>query len=1002
MAGTRVHELAKELNVSNKDLIDRLLKLGIQVKNHFSTLSDSAVQQIRDHFDTARAEVVEEKRIGRTFIRRRKRVVMDEVAPVTDEEGLAAEVAEQPTVEEGILPEEAAFGPGAAVAAETPTTLVETTSVATEQVSKPPTAKLREDEAPTEFAAEAPPPLEEPAVILEVPAASPLAEPVNRRAKTAAPVSPDVIKEMPKRTEEAAVIVTPAPTAEERAAAKQRAVAEERAAAEAYRVEAGLVPPRVSEVSPTAVPLGEPAGKVRVSKEVIDESLAEEDGEAKPKKAKKRRRKKTRKDEPARIIKLPDLISEEPEVEEEPELPTPVARRVLVPEEEPGAALLRKKKPKLAEAEEKLPERKRTATGARKEVVEREDLYSKKELAAQADRERGRGKGKAPSLKEVRKTEITTPKAIKRRIRIDEAITLSSLARQMGVKAGELIKKLLLLGLPASINQAIDFETAALLAVDFDFEVEKAGFEEEGILQIQEDRPEDLQTRPPVITVMGHVDHGKTSLLDAIRHTNVIGGEAGGITQHIGAYYVKLEHGEVVFLDTPGHEAFTAMRARGAKVTDIVILVVAADDGVMQQTVEAINHAKAAQVPIIVAINKIDKPNANLERVKRELAEHGLMSGEWGGDVTMVEVSAKKRIGIEELLEMVLLQAEMMELKANPVKTARGHVIEAKLDKGRGPVATILIQEGTLKAGDVYVCGVHSGRVRSMFNDRGQRLEQALPSVPVEVVGFSGVPNAGDEFVVLTDEKQAKVVAEHRLARVREKELSRTTKVTLEKLYEQIREGAIKDLNVIVRTDVQGSLEAITESLVKLSTAEVKVNVIHSATGAITETDIMLASASNAIVIGFNVRADAKVQELAEQENVDVRYYDVIYQILSDIRDAMVGMLEPVYQENVMGRAEVRQVFTVPKIGAVAGCWVLDGRVERSGKVRVLRDQVVIYDGRIGSLRRFKDDVKEVKAGFECGIGVENFNDIKVNDILEVYQLQEVKPTLESSEPGKA
>jgi translation initiation factor IF-2 len=1001
MAGTRVHELAKELNVSNKDLIDRLLKLGIQVKNHFSTLSDSAVQQIRDHFDTARAEVVEEKRIGRTFIRRRKRVVMDEIVPVTDEAGLAAEVAEPQVVEGGILPEEAALGPGADLTAEKPTAPAETAPVATEPVSTPPADKLREDELPTETAAEAPSPLEKAVVSEEVTAMSPMAEPVTGKVETVAPVGRDLDKPKPKRTEEAAVIVTPAPSAEERAAAKERAAAEVRAAAEAYRVESGLVPPRAPEVSPTAVPLGEADEKVRVSKEVIDDSLAEEEGEGKPKKAKKRRRKKTRKDEPARIIKLPDLISEEPEAEEEPELPTPVARRVLVPEEEPGAALLRKKKPKLAEVEVKPPERKRTATGSRKEVVEREALYSKKELAAQADRERGRGKGKAPSLKEARKTEITTPKAIKRRIKIDEAITLSSLARQMGVKAGELIKKLLLLGLPANINQAIDFETAALLAVDFDFEVEKAGFEEEGILQMQEDRPEDLLIRPPVITVMGHVDHGKTSLLDAIRHTNVIGGEAGGITQHIGAYYVKLEHGEVVFLDTPGHEAFTAMRARGAKVTDIVILVVAADDGVMQQTVEAINHAKAAQVPIIVAINKIDKPNANLERVKRELAEHGLLSGEWGGDVTMVEVSAKKRIGIEELLEMVLLQAEMMELKANPAKTARGHVIEAKLDKGRGPVATILIQEGTLKAGDVYVCGVHSGRVRSMYNDRGQRLEQALPSVPVEVVGFSGVPNAGDEFVVLTDEKQAKVVAEHRLARVREKELSRTTKVTLEKLYEQIREGAIKELNVIVRTDVQGSLEAIIESLVKLSTAEVKVNVIHSATGAITETDIMLASASNAIIIGFNVRADAKVEELAEQENVDVRYYDVIYQILSDIRDAMVGMLEPVYQENVMGRAEVRQVFTVPKIGAVAGCWVLDGRVERSGKVRVLRDQVVVYDGRIGSLRRFKDDVKEVKAGFECGIGVENFNDIKVNDILEVYQLQEVKPTLETNEPGK-
>ena len=990
MAGTRVHELAKELNVSNKDLIDRLLKLGIQVKNHFSTLSDSAVQKIRDHFDTARAEVVEEKRIGRTLIRRRKRMVMDEFVPAVGEPGLAPEVGAEAVVDEGVIPEGFPQSPGSAVAAEVPDAPVTVMPVSAELVSEPSATKSRKKDLSAALAAEAPSPLEEPAVPVEVPAAPPITEPVTQEAKTPARVSRDLVKPVLKKSEEAAVIVTRGPTTEERAAA------------EAYRAEAGLVQPTRVEVPRTTTPVDEPEGEIRIPREVMDESVAEDEGEGKPKKAKKRRRKKTRKDEPARIIKLPDLIPEEPEAEEEPELPTTVARRILVPEEEPGGAGLRKKKPKLGEVEAKLPERKRSATGSRKEVVERENLYTKKELAAQADRERGRGKGKTPSLKEVRKTEITTPKAIKRRVRIDEAITLSSLARQMGVKVGELIKKLLMLGLPASINQAIDFETAALLAVDFEFEVEKAGFEEEGILQMREDRPEDLLTRPPVITVMGHVDHGKTSLLDAIRHTNVIGGEAGGITQHIGAYYVKLDHGEVVFLDTPGHEAFTAMRARGAKVTDLVILVVAADDGVMQQTVEAINHAKAAQVPILVAINKIDKPNANLERVKRELAEHGLLSEEWGGDVTMVEVSAKKRIGIEELLEMVLLQAEMLELKANPSKTARGHVIEAKLDKGRGPVATILIQEGTLKAGDVYVCGVHSGRVRSMYNERGQRLEQALPSVPVEVVGFSGVPNAGDEFVVLTDEKQAKVVAEHRLARLREKELSRTTKVTLEKLYEQIREGAIKELNVIVRTDVQGSLEAITESLVKQSTAEVKVNVIHSATGAITETDIMLASASNAIVIGFNVRADAKVQELAEQEKVDVRYYDVIYQILSDIRNAMVGLLEPVYQESVMGRAEVRQVFTVPKMGAVAGCWVLDGRVERSAKVRVLRDQVVIYDGRIGSLRRFKDDVKEVKAGFECGIGVENFNDIKVNDILEVYQLQEVKPTLETSETVKA
>lgn len=987
MAGTRVHELAKELNVSNKDLIDRLLKLGIQVKNHFSTLSDSAVQTIREHFDTAKAEVVEETRISRGFIRRRKRVVIEEFVPSAQE---------APEVSAEVEPLAASEGP----LVEVPPAMAQATGVVTkplgpvgaveasgELVSGGADGEPSVEATPVAPTAESSPPPVGPAAPAEAAIMSPVAGPAIPQAISIPVASVEEVEVHP--VIEAAVSTTAAVSKTERVAAK-------------------ALPSEVKPVPPTGLEAPQPVAaidvteKPKVPREVIEESLAEEDGDGPPKKAKKRRRKKARKDEPARIIKLPDLMPEEPEVEEEPELPPEVARRIVPAEDEASRDQVRKKKPKPGVPEVVVPERKRSVTGTRKEVIEREALYSKKELAAQADRERGRGKGKSPSQKEVRKTEITTPKAIKRRIRIDEAITLSNLARQMGVKAGELIKKLLMLGLPANINQAIDFDTATVLAVDFDFEVERAGFEEDGILQMQEDRPEDMLARPPVITVMGHVDHGKTSLLDAIRHTNVIGGEAGGITQHIGAYYVKLDHGDVVFLDTPGHEAFTAMRARGAKVTDIVILVVAADDGVMQQTVEAINHAKAAQVPMLVAINKIDKPNANIERVKRELAEHGLLSEEWGGDTTMVELSAKKREGIEELLEMVLLQADLMELKANPSKPARGHVVEAKLDKGRGPVATILIQEGTLKAGDVYVCGVHSGRVRSMYNDRGHRLEQASPSVPVEVVGFSGVPNAGDSFIVLVDEKQAKVVAEHRLARLREKELSRTTKVTLEHLYEQIRDGAIKELNVIVRTDVQGSLEAITESLVKLSTADVKVNVIHSATGAITETDIMLASASNAIVVGFNVRADAKVHELAENEKVDVRYYDVIYQILSDIRDAMVGMLEPVYQESVMGRAEVRQIFTVPKSGTVAGCSVLDGRVERNAKVRVLRDQVVVYDGRIGSLRRFKEDVKEVKAGFECGIGVENFNDIKVNDILEAYQLQEVKPTLEGGETTRA
>ncbi|HOV84727.1 MAG TPA: translation initiation factor IF-2 [Syntrophobacteraceae bacterium] len=948
----RVHELAKELNMNNKDLIDRILKLGIVVKNHMSTLTESAVLKIRQQFTEGRAETVEEKRIGRAIIRRRKKTTAEEELPPAEALG------------EGVSPVETEVVPEAAAALELPEVPAEA-------------AEVLEAEAPVEPGPEI--------------AAIPAEVEMEARPVVVPPPPPPPLEPGPP-AEEIATVELPAPREPEGpAVVEPPAAVPEEPQQEAAPVVPEVVAPeapvtaQIHEVPLPRVEDGEPAA----------EAEEEAEGAAKPKKAKKRRRKKVRKDEPARIIKLPEAVPEEPE--DEVELLPIVSRLHVKTEDREVKEAPRKKRTRPEEAEKEAAEFRKRA-GVRKEVVEREDLYSKKELAAQADRGRFRDRGRF--VREPAEPEAAAPKPIKRRVRMDEAITIANLAKQMGVKAAEVIKKLLVLGHPASINQALDYETAALLASEFDAEVEKVGFEEEEILQVQTDRPEELLLRPPVVTVMGHVDHGKTSLLDAIRHTDVIAEEAGGITQHIGAYYVKLDHGEVVFLDTPGHEAFTAMRARGAKVTDLVILVVAADDGVMQQTVEAIHHAKAAEVPIIVAINKVDKPNANVERVRRELADHGLLAEEWGGDVTMVEISAKKRLGIEELLEMVLLQAELMELKANPHKPARGRVIEAKLDKGRGPVATILIQEGTLRAGDVYVCGTHSGRVRNMFNDRGVRLESAGPSVPVEVLGFSGVPNAGDDFIVLADEKQAKLVAEHRLVKVREKELSRTTKVTLESLFEQIQEGEIKELNVIVKTDVQGSLEAINESLSKLSTAAVKVNLIHSATGAITETDVMLASASNAIVIGFNLRADAKVQELAEQERVDLRYYDVIYQLLNDIKDAMVGMLEPVYQEHVLGRAEVRQTFHVPRFGTIAGSYMLDGRVERGARVRLLRDQVVVYDGKISSLRRFKDDVKEVKAGFECGIGIENFNDIKVGDVLEFFELQEVKPTLEH-EPEK-
>ncbi|NTW37133.1 MAG: translation initiation factor IF-2, partial [Syntrophobacteraceae bacterium] len=603
-----------------------------------------------------------------------------------------------------------------------------------------------------------------------------------------------------------------------------------------------------------------------------------------------------------------------------------------------------------------------------------------------------------PVVKELRKPEITVPKAIKRRIRLDDAITLASLAKRMGVKATDLITRLMGIGVMAALNQAIDFETASLVASEFNYEVERASFVEEGIMQAEPDRPEDLMPRPPVVTIMGHVDHGKTLLLDAIRHTNVTEGEAGGITQHIGAYLVSLDGGDVVFLDTPGHEAFTAMRARGARVTDLVILVVAADDGVMQQTIEAINHAQAAEIPILVAVNKIDKANANPDRVKRQLAELGLTPEEWGGHTTMVEVSAKKGTGIEELLELILLQAELMELKANPSKMARGRVIEAKLDRGKGPVATVLVQDGTLRAGDPFVCGTFFGRVRALLDDRGRKVEEATPSLPVEVHGISGVPQAGDEFVVVADEKQAKQVAAHRQLKQREAELSRTTRVTLDNLFSRIREGETKELKVVLKTDVQGSLEAILDSLQKLGTDEIKVRIIHSAVGAVTETDVMLASASDAITIGFGVRAETKVQELADREKVDVRYYDIIYQIISDVQAAMEGMLEPTYKETFMGRAEVVQTFNIPKVGTIAGCMVKEGRVERGAKVRVLRDNVVINDSKVASLRRYKDDAKEVRAGQDCGIGVENFNDIKVGDVLETYSLEEIKPVLRPAE----
>ena len=597
-------------------------------------------------------------------------------------------------------------------------------------------------------------------------------------------------------------------------------------------------------------------------------------------------------------------------------------------------------------------------------------------------------------LKSPRKTEITVPKPIKRIIRIAEVISVGDLAKRMGVKGGDLIKKLMDIGVMVTINQMIDADVASLAASEFGYEVERVSIERQEFLERKEDRPEELQTRPPVVTIMGHVDHGKTMLLDAIRKTNVVEGEAGGITQHIGAYDVQLEHGHVVFIDTPGHEAFTAMRARGAQVTDVVVLVVAADDGVMPQTKEAIDHARAANVPILVAINKIDKQNANPEKVRKEMSEHGLAPEQWGGSTLYAEISAKQKIGIKELLELILLQAEILELKANSDKPARGIIIEAKLDKGRGPVATVLVQEGTLKAGDVFIAGSHYGRVRAILNDKGQKIEKAEPSTPVEVLGFTDVPDAGETFIVVTEERTAKQISLYRQEKIRAKELSKLSKVSLEELYEKIKKGEIKELNVIIKADVQGSIEAMKEALKKLSNDEVKVNIIHDGVGGITETDVNLASASNAIIIGFNVRPGPKAQSLAEQESVDLRSYSVIYDAINDIRKALEGLLEPTYKEHILGRAQVLQLFNVRKMGTVAGSLITDGKVVRGAHARLLRDNVVIYDGRISSLKRFKDDMKECTQGLECGIWMENFNDIKPGDIIESYEMEEVQSRL--------
>jgi translation initiation factor IF-2 len=627
----------------------------------------------------------------------------------------------------------------------------------------------------------------------------------------------------------------------------------------------------------------------------------------------------------------------------------------------------------------------------RKEKRSRSNFQSSrfKEESPKAFAHTPKRKGKGKRDKQVAKEKIAP--VLPKEIEVSGPLTVGEFARLLRREASAVIKKLITQGIMATINQEIDVETMMLIAEEFDVEIiYKEQVDESLFEEIEEvDDPADLVERPPVVTIMGHVDHGKTTLLDKIRKSKVAAGEAGGITQHIGAYQVEANGKKITFLDTPGHAAFTTMRARGAKVTDITVLVVAADDGVMPQTVEAINHAKAAEVPIIVAINKMDKPDANPERIKQQLTEFGLIPEEWGGETIFVPISALTGEGISELLEMILLVAEVQELKANPDKRARGVVIEAKLDKGRGAVATVLVQNGTLKVGDGIVAGNFFGKIRAMINDRGRRVKSVPPSSPVEILGLSDVPNAGDPFMVFEDERKGRAIAEKRRAKQKEEERGANTRVTLDDLFKQIKEGDIKELNVIIKADVQGSAEALRGSLEKIDIEGVRVKIIHSAVGAITESDIILASASNAIIIGFNVRPEPNARAMAEQEKVDIRLHRVIYTVIEEIESAMTGLLDPELHERVVGTAEVRQTFKVSKVGMIAGCYVTEGKVVRDGKVRLIRDGVVVHEGKLETLKRFKDDAKEVAQGYECGLTLANYNDIKEGDVIEVYVIEE-------------
>ncbi len=974
MAKVRVYELAKDLNMTNRALLNKMKELDIEVKSHMSSLEDIDIRTIRQSL-FGKKKTKQDVKVKPSVIRRRRAKVDPE--PVQD------------AVDEQI--EEAAD--------QIPATPQPDDQA--EPASKVPVDARETDDEPVLDEVEKMPAQEE-TPIEETPA------PVKKKALKAKKLEPAKIIQ-PAKIIKPAAEEPPEPGIPEAAETKE-------AAGQTVEVPEPESPEAVVEPAADLVP--EPESQKEVPQDdsgledagtQIDESEAPEDDSDKAKAGGKKKKKK-KKVTPAKIVKVADptvlenLQKMRPADDKRRGTAPPVAEQGRGPARKNGAAAPQPT-PKDMIADMHMADAHGSEPGARKKDW-RKDLQDsefagkrkkrKKKSVVEGDAlyDRGRRKkGKKDSKKGgFQKTQITTPKAIKRRVKIDEAIELAELAKRMGIKANEMIAKLMTMGVMATVNQTIDFETASLVAGEFDFEVEKASFEEDTLLNIptEEEDEGNMIERAPVVTIMGHVDHGKTSLLDVIRKSKITSGEAGGITQHIGAYNVRTPGGgRITFLDTPGHAAFTAMRSRGAQVTDIVILVVAADDGVMPQTIEAINHSKAAEVPVVVAVNKMDKEGADPDRIMRELSEYNLLAEDWGGDVIFVKVSAKTGQGIDDLLEMVMLQSEVLELKANPDRNASGYVVESRLDTGRGAVATVLVKQGTLKDGDPIVCGLHSGRIRAMIDDDGNRIDEAGPSTPVEIVGLTGVPDAGDEFIAVASDKDAKQIAGHRMQKQRAKELAKKSRANLEKMFENLGSAETKELKLIVKADVQGSIEALNDSLKDLAKEEVDVKIVHSGAGTINESDVALAGVSDAIIIGFNVRPTPQIRKMAKDENVDMRFYDIIYDVINDIKAALDGMMPSTFHEIIIGRAEVRDTFVVPKVGTIAGCQIVEGKVVRGKKIRLLRDGVIKCDTALSSLRRFKDDVKEVEQGYECGIGLEKFNDIKIGDAIECYEVEE-------------